>query len=171
VNSRKTRLPPYRLTSRENLDLVAVRENNKKSQGKKEKLKSKSTSKRQGKKRSGSRSESRQVEECEPKKAKKEKTGAKNSSGSTGSKPVQNEKVGGQIPEKTKKKAKKCKTTKSSSFAEDHTPCKFCGKRFNTPEDDKPEDDWIVCGSCQIWAHETCGEKQGIICDDQYVGL
>lgn len=33
------------------------------------------------------------------------------------------------------------------------------------PEDDEPEDDWIMCGSCKIWVDETCGEKQDIISD------
>jgi len=63
---------------------------------------------------------------------------------------------GGQMAKKAKEKAKKGdKTIKSSrKVAVDHTPCKFCGKRFNTPEDDKPEDDWLMCSSCKVWAHE-----------------
>ena len=134
-------------------------ENYKKSQQKKEK----------GKKRSGTESE--RAEEYELKIAKRGKINANNSSGSIQSTPVRNSKgSGGQMPKKAKRKAKKGdKTITSSSVAEDHTPCKFCGKRFNMPEDDKPEDDWIMCSSCKVWAHETCGEKHGIIGDDEYI--
>ena len=27
----------------------------------------------------------------------------------------------------------------------DHRPCNFCKKQYNTPEDDKPTDQWIAC--------------------------
>jgi len=170
VNKRKIRLPSYRLTSKEHLDLVVERENNKGSQEKKggvkkEKMKCNSASKQQGKKRIGTESE--QPEECKPKRAARGRTSVRNLSGSAGSRAVQEENViGGQVAKMSKKKAKKGGNKgKRSSVAEDHTPCQFCGKQFNMPEDDKPEDDWIMCGSCKIWAHETCGEKQGIISD------
>jgi len=71
VTKRKTRLPSYRLTSREHFDMVVERENNNNSQQKKEKGK---------KKRSGTELE--QAGEYEPKIAKRGKRNAKNSSGS-----------------------------------------------------------------------------------------
>ena len=76
MTKRKTRLPSYRLTSREHFDKVVERENNKKSQQKKEK----------GKKRSGTESE--QAEEYELKIAKRGKRNAKNLSASIQSTPV-----------------------------------------------------------------------------------
>jgi len=123
--------------------------------------------KKKGKERSGTESE--QAEEYELKIAKRGKRNAKNSSGSVQAESVRNAKgSGGQMPKKAKRSQGEKKIT-SSSLAEDNTPCKFCGKRFNMPEDDKAEDDWIMCSSCKLWAHETCGEKHDIIGDDEYI--
>ena len=65
---------------------------------------------------------------------------------------------------KKEKAAKKAKTGKV-----DHTPCMCCKKCYSSPEDDKPDDDWLECASCKKWAHETCAENWGIIGDDDYI--
>ena len=65
-----------------------------------------------------------------------------------------------------KKRNQKKKTIHSRTDSDDHTPCACCGKCFNTPEDDKLEDDWLSCVSCNKWLHETCAEQSGIIDDD-----
>ena len=49
---------------------------------------------------------------------------------------------------------------------DDHTPCHFCGKQYNTADDDKARDEWLRCSVCGIWAHESCAEKNGVIGDD-----
>jgi len=51
-------------------------------------------------------------------------------------------------------------------YGDDHTPCKFCGKCYDTKEDDKPLNDWLQCSVCQLWAYETCGEEEGVLADD-----
>ena len=65
-----------------------------------------------------------------------------------------------------KKRNQKKKTIHSRTDSDDHTPCACCGKCFNTPEDDKLEDDWLSCVSCNKWLHETCAEQSAIIDDD-----
>ena len=65
---------------------------------------------------------------------------------------------------KNKRKKKKVNTA-----VDDHQPCQFCGKRYNTKEDDKPEDDWFECVACKQWVHETCAEQAGVIGDDEFI--
>jgi len=66
-----------------------------------------------------------------------------------------------------KKSQKKC--TRKKAGDDDHAPCHFCGKCYNTKEDDKLQDDWWKCSLCDIWSHETCGEENGVIGDDEFI--
>lgn len=52
---------------------------------------------------------------------------------------------------------------------DDHAACHFCGKRYNTAEDEKRQEDWIQCSSCRVWVHESCGEENGVIGDEEYI--
>jgi len=52
---------------------------------------------------------------------------------------------------------------------EDHTPCHFCGQRYNTEDDNKVLEEWVKCSSCHIWAHESCAEDGGVIGDDDFI--
>ena len=72
-------------------------------------------------------------------------------------------------PIKRRRKATE-KTVSSRKLTDgDHTPCSYCRKRYNTAEDDKPEDDWLQCFSCHTWMHETCAEEGGVIGDDDFI--
>ena len=71
-----------------------------------------------------------------------------------------------QEPVCRKKRKQEKKKTHNRPDADDHTPCACCGKRYNTPEDNKLEDDWLSCVACKKWVHETCAEQSGIIDDD-----
>ena len=73
-----------------------------------------------------------------------------------------NEDVGCSVKNRRKKK-------KVNTAVDDHQPCQFCGKRYNTKEDDKPEDDWFECVACKQWVHETCAEQAGVIGDDEFI--
>jgi len=61
------------------------------------------------------------------------------------------------------------KRKKVNAAKHDHPACKFCGKRYNTKEGDKPEDDWLQCATCKEWVHETCAEQAGVIGDDDFI--
>lgn len=67
-----------------------------------------------------------------------------------------------------KKKSQK-KSARKKASDDDHAPCHFCGKCYNTKEDDKLQDDWWKCSLCDIWSHETCGEENGVIGDDEFI--
>jgi len=67
---------------------------------------------------------------------------------------------------RNKRNQEKKNTYYDRTDSDDHTPCACCGKCFNTPQDDKLEDDWLSCVSCNKWLHETCAEQSGIIDDD-----
>jgi len=54
---------------------------------------------------------------------------------------------------------------KENKKEDDHTPCQFCKKQYNTPGDDKGDEEWLPCAGCLIWAHESCAEQNGIIGD------
>ena len=82
--------------------------------------------------------------------------------------------------EKASKVSKRSRTPKNDKGAKstskghrevevDNTHCLFCKKCFSSPEDDKPNDDWLRCASCNNWAHETCAETWGVIGDDDYL--
>jgi len=58
-----------------------------------------------------------------------------------------------------KSQQKKSVTTNSK---DDHMPCYYCGKQYNTA-DDKCDEEWLRCAECTIWAHESCAETNGII--------
>ena len=61
-----------------------------------------------------------------------------------------------------KEKAKRKKSVATNS-QDDHMPCYYCGKQYDTPGDDKCDEEWLSCGGCTIWAHESCAETNGII--------
>ena len=63
------------------------------------------------------------------------------------------------------KQSKNQKVT-SGSTSDDHTPCHYCKKRFDTPDDDKKDDDWLPCLKCELWAHESCAETFAVIDDN-----
>jgi hypothetical protein len=71
------------------------------------------------------------------------------------------------IKSKAKRK-KRLKVGLPVAEEDDHTPCRFCGKQYNTKEDDKITDEWLQCRKCKIWAHETCAEQHGVIGDDDF---
>ena len=64
-----------------------------------------------------------------------------------------------------KGKTKVKKTVATKSQVDDHTPCHFCGKQYDTPDDDKNDEEWLCCVGCTVWAHESCAETNGIIGD------
>jgi len=39
---------------------------------------------------------------------------------------------------------------------------------YNTTKDDKNLDDWCMCVLCEIWAHESCAEENGVVGDDGF---
>ena len=59
-----------------------------------------------------------------------------------------------------KSEQKKSVTTNSN---DDHMPYYYCGKQYNTAEDDKCDEEWLRCAERTIWAHESCAETNGII--------
>ena len=80
------------------------------------------------------------------------------------------------LPTKAMKKTKRKRPVKSkppkktnSLDDDDHAACHFCGKRYNTLEDEKRQEDWIQCTSCRVWVHESCGEENGVIGDEDYI--
>lgn len=69
---------------------------------------------------------------------------------------------------KAQRKSSRGKTNKENpkrSESQDHTPCHYCGKQYDTPDDDKRDEEWLPCAGCTIWAHESCAETNGIIGD------
>jgi len=70
---------------------------------------------------------------------------------------------------KRRRLPKKKSGSSTSETAGDHAPCSYCGKCYNTAEDDKPDDDWIECCSCHCWMLETCAEEGGVIGDDDFL--
>lgn len=87
----------------------------------------------------------------EPSKKKAEKNGAYQQKPSRG--------------KENKGKAKMKKTVAAESQGDDHTPCQYCGKQYDTPGDDKHDEEWLCCAGCTVWAHESCAETNGIIGD------
>ena len=63
---------------------------------------------------------------------------------------------------KSSKKATSRKKAESSkrSFETDETPCCICSRKCNEP----PFEDWLKCGICGQWYHESCGPDDEAIC-------
>ena len=68
------------------------------------------------------------------------------------------------------------KIPKKGQITNDNTPCSWCGLQFNAilsqdieKTKKKINNDWLQCGTCKVWMHETCAEESGVIGDDDFV--
>jgi hypothetical protein len=53
--------------------------------------------------------------------------------------------------------------------SDDHTPCHLCKRKFQTREDNKPDEDWLRCDGCNNWFHESCAEHTRVLDDESLV--
>jgi hypothetical protein len=59
--------------------------------------------------------------------------------------------------------------TKLKPIEVDHTPCQFCGKRYNTEEDEKLMMSGFSATLVKCGLMKSCAEQHGIIGDDVFI--
>jgi len=70
-----------------------------------------------------------------------------------------------------KKKSKRCKLSKKVTKTKivdgkNSSQCKQCHFTYEDPMDPLKGDEWLQCGKCQFWLHETCAQNYGVFVDD-----
>ncbi|KAL2103345.1 hypothetical protein ACEWY4_000213 [Coilia grayii] len=79
---------------------------------------------------------------------------------------------------KTKKSSKKpaksannlgCKQPKGKKKTKSVSLCKAYKAQYGDRRDPKVTEEWIKCGPCFAWFHESCGELNGICDDDGFI--
>ena len=70
--------------------------------------------------------------------------------------------------QKPQKERKKGRTQASASDKSQGGACTCCGKMYGADDDDKKEEEWLRCGGCSQWFHESCAQDCGILDDTSF---
>jgi len=65
-------------------------------------------------------------------------------------------------------KEKRVRKSTKQVTDDDDTKCGHCGVQYNDASAAKYTDNWIQCGGCKAWLHETCAETCGVFDDNEY---
>ncbi len=68
----------------------------------------------------------------------------------------------------TNEKEKRVRKSNKQVTDDDDTKCGHCGAQYNDVSAAKYTDNWIQCGGCKAWLHETCAETCGVFDDKEY---